>query len=501
MTETIENKEIPKDFMAIVVWHEFFYSKQREFVKSPAWQTFFVAANGTGKTLIFYWNVVAHLMGLHPYPFAKPPLTARIIVPSFDNVEDTALVKLLDPQDIVQHGKVVVPREDIGSLLPKSFIKKKGSYNKEHRGIDLINGSKIVWVTEIQGWSLMRGPEQDILGMDEECSERVFDENLRGMRNSKNGGKVYGALTPPYEEGHGPTWTKEKIVDASVGNSDIKVVQACMADNPAIDELFIKRFSRGKTKEQIDVQVYGSYPNWGKTIHYPFQNRYWDKDKIEGNILPIDTPMPEYWEANWYMAFDWHPSKPCAAVWAWEDSDGNIVVFDELAKDLAENKEIMDLVEIFKQIEGNNRGRKWMRWQDPSAKSKYKALNAGFNAWDEFRKHGIVTAEGRNRDPELGISIVNDYLKGDCKSHPRLFIRENCEWTRRYIENHYWKRVSTDVQGKPDPKWSDYPICIRYFVQEIGMKWRDKGTRRKWPLTSYGGEESDKQVIDLGRWV
>lgn len=502
MTEQPEQQEIyiPKDWSAMVIWLEFFYKQQREFRDSKSWQTWMISANGTGKSLVFYWVVVAHLLGIHPYPFAKPPLTARIIVPSFDNVEEVALIKLLEPQAIVQHGNVIIPAEEVGCLLPKSMIKHRGGYNKEHRGIDLKNGSRIIWVTEIQGWSLMRGPEQDILGVDEECSDRVFDENVRGLRNAKNGGRIYGALTPPYEEGRGPTWTKEKIVDASMEDPDINVIRACMADNPAINELYIKRFSKGKTREQIDVQVFGKYPSWGKIIHYPFQNRYWDSKKIEGHILPIDTPMPENWDVNWYMAFDWHPSKPCAAVWAWEDSDGDIVIFDELDKLLAENKEIMDLAEIFKQIEGPNQGRKWRRWQDPSAKSKHKAINIGFNAWDEFRKHGIITSEGRNRDPDLGISMVNDYLKGNCKDHPRLFIRENCVYTRQYVDNHYWKRMEGKPKGTPDPKWSDYPICIKYIIQAVGTKWKDKGQqKKKWPLTSYAKPESNRQIIDLGR--
>ena len=70
--------------------------------------------------------------------------------------------------------------------------------------------------------------------MDEESGERVWDENKRGLRNAKNGGKILGALTPPYEEGKGPTWTKDKIIDAELEDLDIEVFKACMADNPAI---------------------------------------------------------------------------------------------------------------------------------------------------------------------------------------------------------------------------------------------------------------------------
>lgn len=489
----MDDATFPKDWLPILIWQKYFYRQQMDFINSPAWQRWFISANGCGKSLLFYWNMVTYGLGVHPLQFAKAPLRIRIIVPSFDNVQDVALVKLLEGQTIQPDGI------NAGPLLPHSMIKK--GFSKDHKAIDLKNGTNVTWVTEEQGWKLMRGPEQDILGVDEECGERFFDENKRGLRNAKNGGKILGCFTPPYEEGRGPTWTKEAIVDASIDDPDIEVFRACMADNPAITEQFIKRFSKGKTKEQINVQVYGEYPSWGKTVH-PFQNRYWNKDTLDGHVLPIDTPVPEDWDVDWVMAFDWHESKPTAAVWGWVDRDGNVIIFDELDKELAEDKEIIEIVELFSAIEGAPHDRRrWRRWQDPSAKKEYKAIQVGFNAWHEFRRHGIVTTEGKNRDPHVGISIMNAYFKGDCKHHPRIFIRENCKYTRQYLSNHYWKKFRKSdgsLTGKPDDKWSDYPICIRYILQEIGRKQESKYRRRKWPLVSYEEADNDKRTIDLG---
>jgi hypothetical protein len=464
----MEDVSVPQDWVTVLSWQRFFYRQQKEFVLSDKWQRFMISANGTGKTLLLYWQLVAYALGVHPKQFAEPPLTIRILVPSFDLVEQVGLVKLFEPQNIVQAGKTILT---LGALLPKSEVVK--GYSRDHAGITFKNGSSFIWTTEQQGWKLMRGPEQDILAIDEEPGERVFDENKRGLRNAKNGGKILGCLTPPYEAGKGPTWTKEKIVDAEVDDDDIEVFAACMADNPAITKEFIDRFSRGKSPEQIDVQIYGKYPSWGKTIH-PFQDRPWDKKTIEGHLLPYDMPIPEDWEVEWVMAFDWHQSKPCAAVWGYIDGDGNVVIFDELDKGIAEDKNIRELAEIFKKIEGSPfHRRKWRRRQDPSAKNRYKAFDRKFNAWDEFRRHGIITGEGKNREPEVGISIVNDYLKGTMKDHPRLFVRENCKRLRQGMSNHYWKRTEERPEGKPDPKWSDYPICVRYLLQDLERK--DKG--------------------------
>ena len=489
--------EIRKDLLPLIVWPKYFYDKQKQFITSKTWQTWFVGGNGSGKSLILYWTLVAYMMGVHPSqnlnlekPFPGPPLKIKVLVPSFEYVEEQVLETLFDVRRVSQADL------ELSALLPKGLIKK--GYTKDHRAIDIKNGSSLKFATSEQGWRLMSGYELDILGCDEEPQERVFDENVRGLRNAKGGGKIVAGLTPPYLEGQGPTWTKEKIVDAAVTNPDINVISACMADNPAIDAKFIKRFTAGKSKEQIDVQLYGKYPSWGLRVHSSWQDSLWNPETGHGNLLPIDMDMPENWDADWVMAFDWHESKPCAGVWAFMDHDGNIIFYDELDKEVAAGKTIGELCEIFKQIEGQPHDRrKFRRWQDPSAKSKYHAMVREFNAWDEFRRNGIITTEGRNRDPSVGINIVNDYLKGNMKDHPRMFVRENCKYTRQYMNNHFWQRAA-DGTGKPDPKWSDYPICIRYILQEVGWKRKDAGRNKSWPLTSYGNVKDKRYVVNVG---
>lgn len=490
---------IDRDYVPLLMWPKFFYAQQKDFVTCETWQRWFIGGNGTGKTLILYWSIVAYLMGVHPHqnpqlyanPMPLPPLKCRIIVPSFDSVEDVALDKLHSHQVVIFEGGQI----ELGPILSKGFLKPKSKFTKDHRYLEFKNGSSMGWVTSEQGWQFMRGSQYDILAVDEDCDERVFDECLRGLRNAKGGGKVLAALTPPYKEGQGPTWTKEKIVEASVNDADITVINACMADNPAITKQFIDRFTRGKSAEQIRVQVYGQYPHWGDLVHAPFENRLWDPKTCTGHILPNDTPLPENWEVDWVMAFDWHQSKPCAAVWGYIKRDGTFVVFDELDKEWAKGKDINQLSEAFFSIEGHpHNKRRFRRWQDPSAKSKYNAIQKGFNAWDAFRKNGIVTSVGKNRDPEIGINIVNEYLRGNGKDHPRMFIYERCKYTRQYMENHYYRRGADGV-GRPDPKWSDYPICIRYILGEVGWKKRER--KKKWPLVSYKEPESDKKVINL----
>ncbi len=512
--------DLPVDLLPILTWPKFFYPQQREYTGSKAWQTWCIAGNGTGKTLLVYSNNVLQMLGFHPNQLGPPPIKVRVLVPSFDYVKDVALEKLQVPQVLkfknltekqeswlntlieAGVGRDLVGDKAEGSLeiqpmLPLSWVKKE--YTKEHKGIELINGSSIWFVTSEQGWKFQRGGEQDILSCDEEGDERVWDELKRGLRNAKGGGKIYAGLTPPYELGQGPTWTTEKILEASIDDSEIHVIHACMADNPAITQQFIEEFSKGKTQKQVDVQVYGKYPTWGDLVHPDFQDRLWNPDRIDGHLLPNDTPMPGVYDVDWVMAFDWHQSKPCAAVFGFIDRSGNITFFDELDKQWAEGKKISELADAFLATEGSPHfKRKFRRWQDPSAKNKYQAIKRGFNAWDAFRQVGVLTSAGKNRDPGVGISIVNEYFCGNGKDHPRMFIYERLKYLRQYLTNHFWKRGEDNV-GVPDPKWSDYPITVRYILQEVG--WKRKMGEKKWPLQSFQTIKPERQIYDLGKYV
>jgi len=165
-----------------------------------------------------------------------------------------------------------------------------------------------------------------------------------------------------------------------------------------------------------------------------------------------------------------------------------IIVYDELPP-LPGDKTPGDLVEIFHQKEGYRFGRnklRMKRYADPKMKDKSNVVIRGMNAWRMFQKEGLYLTEGYNRQPEVGISIINDFLRGDTTTHPRLFILEHCTTLRKAMKEHYW-RQNPDGTGKPDARWSDYPICLRYILQQRG-KTKVGKRRKKWSLTSYGGD-------------
>lgn len=199
--------------------------------------------NGTGKTLIVHKALADYAYGIHVNQpkdeNGKPIIGLRIcvLVPDFDKVVDVCLEKLHQPQVIQPHGV------EVGPLIPASQVVRP--FSKDHPSEDLKNGTKIWFATSQQPWRQHSGRQFDLLFIDEEPDERVFQENVRGLRNARGGGRIIAGLTPPYQAGQGPSWTKEKVVDAAIEDQDITVVAACMKDNPAITDEFIKQFTKG----------------------------------------------------------------------------------------------------------------------------------------------------------------------------------------------------------------------------------------------------------------
>jgi hypothetical protein len=489
---SIADVSVPNDWIPLInEWPKLHYDKQRQFVNSMKnyKEIMFVAGNGSGKSLIFYWSITALLLGVHPYQkfVGNPPLRIKILVIDFEHG-----MQKVAQETMFQETWIKSLNGAIGPMFPASMLEK--GWTKEDKTLYVKNKSRVEFMTSGQPRQQHSGTNFDVLGCDEEPEEPQYDESKRGLRTAKGGGRILWAYTPPYQEGAGPSWSKYKLFDPwETGDPEVahvNIIRASMADNPAIDEEYIKWFSQGKTEEQLRVQLRGDFPTWGQMMFPSYEDKEWEPIKRTGHLLSDDWEVP-FDDENYRfeMALDWHASKPCAAVWMCEDRDGNIYVYDELSPEMARDKTIYDLADIIRELEGRpQRNIRITRWGDPKMKDRNNALIRGFSAWEEFRNCGIRLAEGYNKQPEVGMSIINDFLRGNTHDHPRLFIRKSCVNTRKAFRNHYWQKLP-DGTGKPDPKWSDYPICVRYIVQQKSRKAKKGMFRRafQWGLTSYSG--------------
>jgi hypothetical protein len=487
--------EAPRDFLPIFEWTKWFHPKQQMFVNSVKdnYETMFVGGNGSGKSRILYWSIVTLLIGIHKYQPAAPPIHIKVLVNDFEHGLDRVAYDTMFSSCAMPDGSL------IGPMMPQSMI--ESMWQKERRILKLTNGSMASFMTSVQPRRLHSGDNFDILVCDEEPRKPAYDESKRGLRNAKGGGKILHGMTPPYEEGRGPSWTKFDIIDPFDAGELPRtgVIHACMADNPAVTPQFIEEFKRGKTEEQWRVQFYGDYPTFGKMCHPDFQNEIWDPAAKRGNLLDSQWEVP--WEddrAVYEMSVDWHQSKPAAAVWTCTDAEGNVVVYDELSPEAGRDKTIWELAEIFREIEGHRFGPRnpyhIRRIGEPKMKDKSHAVIRGFSAWAEFRNCGINFSEGYSRQPDVGISIVNDFIRGNTVTHPRLFVCEHCVNTIKGLRNHYWVKKDESDPGEPDKRYSDYPICVRWLLQPKARRAKQgikAGGKRPWPITSCGGRTPD----------
>lgn len=487
--------EVPQSWLPLFEWRRRHYGKQLDFVNAVKdfWEIVFLAGNGTGKTHILYWNLITLALGIHPYQksISNPPLRIKVLLNDFEHGYGKIFTDTVLRSQYLPDGTVLGPMATLDSYFITAFP------SKEDKTLHFYNKSLIFFQTSEQKKRQHSGANFDILACDEEPEWPVYDESKRGLRTAKGGGRIFHAFTPPFDEedkNRGPSWTKFKLIDPWEQGDlpDTKVIRASMHENPAITPEFIHRFTRGKTEEQVRIQVYGEYPTWGTVCFPEFEDFLWDPKKKVGHLLPWDLEVP--WDdpdCKFEMALDWHGSKPAAVIWSWEymtgPNKGDVIVFDEISPNEGRGMTISAIAKASREHEGH-RNKPITRWGDPKMKDKNNAIISGFSPWDEFRHCGIRLNEGWNREPFTGYSIIRDFLRGKGEKfieHPRLFVKENCKTLRFQMKNHFITN-----RGEPDPKFSDYPVCLKYILQNKSRKVKknmeESGRFSKWPISSNG---------------
>lgn len=509
-------KELQKNLLPLFDWHaNWHYQKQLEFINAigPYWEVIFLAGNGSGKSHTLYWNLVTLALGCHPmqrsqseekelgpgYFYAEPPLRIKVLVHDFEH----GFGKIFT--DTVLTAQILPDKSMMGPLIDKSMVQNWPS--RDDRTLVLkpeYGGSSFFFQTSEQKKRLHSGTNFDILACDEEPEQAIYDESKRGLRTAKGSGRILHAFTPPFDEAdrkRGPSWSKFKLIDPFDRNEDpdIYVVRAAMKDNPAVTPEFIRKFSKGKTEEQLRIQLYGDYPTWGDLVFPEFQAYLWDSAETTGHLLPYDFAIefndPESFLFE--MAIDWHGSKPISVIWTielrcgyWKGfTKGDVIVYDEISSQEAKGWTISQACDAIRDHEGWRRMR-IVRYGDPKLKDRNNALVSGFSPWDEFSHCGIRMVEGWNREPYVGYSVIRDFLRGKgkgFKDHPRLFVKETCKTLIHNMQNHY-NVPRTGGLADPDPQFSDYCVCLKYIMQHKSRKIKKNmdrtGRYSQYPLTS-----------------
>lgn len=452
-------------------WLDYFYKAQRGFCVDPKFISFFLGGNGTGKTRIGAFNVIAQAVGVHPRRLGTPPLFFRCVAPSFeDGVKKIMLPKFYDEQ-LMPDGQIM------GAMLPKSLVRK--NFDDRSRRIILINDSIIEFMTHDQSVLQHAGAERDGIWWDEEPPKRLWNEGKARLRSAKGGGKMWLTMTPPFDPTAEPSWTGEELYKAKPKN--VGIYSACMADNPAISKEFIDQFTLGMTPEEVEVRVYGRYPIFGKVVYPYYREAYFDDPDGPGNLIRA-FEIPTWWQR--VGAVDYHPSKAAAALWAARvpaDIDmfkvGDVVVYQELGEHETQDKPIRLLADLMKQKEGRLRP-DW-RVFDPAMHQPQKGIKADWTPIREFSTYGIY-GKNANNSWETGWSVTNQYLQatwstdvvidrdpttGRPRTHPRVFIFDTCSMLRNSLRSHVW--IRRGLKTEPGQRGKDHCDCLRYLLQEF----------------------------------
>jgi hypothetical protein len=446
-------------------WLDYFYSAQRGFTADQHFITFFLAGNGTGKTRLLVYNLLAHAMGVHPHPLGRPPFKIRIVTPAYEEgVKKIVLPKFTETQTMPD-GR------EMGSMLPQSFVRK--NFDDKNRRIELGNGSFFEFLTTDQTLLQHAGAERDIIGFDEQPPQKYWSENKARLRNARGGGKMYLTMTPPYDPTGEYPWTATDLYENRPPN--VGLYRAAMADNPAITQGFIDDFVSGMTPEEVQVRVYGDFPQFGRLVYRTYRDNYFNDPEEPGHRIER-FEVPRHWPR--WAAVDYHPSKPCFGVWLTVGENGDAYVYDEMGEGQTEDKNIPQLARIIQQKEGGQVITR--RVFDPSGHQKQKGLRADWSPIGEFATNGVFGSDAQT-SWDVGWSAVNSWLMATIspdamqfidktgprpalKRHPRLFIFDTCVMTRRAFKTHMWLRRGERLE--PGQRGKDACDCVRYLLME-----------------------------------
>lgn len=452
-------------------WIDYFYDAQRGFTFDDHFISFFLGGNGTGKTRVGSYNVLAQMMGVHPRQIAQPPLRCRVVVPSFeDGVKKIFLPKLYEPQ-VMADGSVMAP------MMPKSFVTK--NFDDKNRRIALANGSYCEFMTHDQSVLQHAGAELDLIDFDEEPPKKLWNENKARLRNAHGGGKIYLTMTPPFDPTAEPPWTGEELYERRPSN--VGVFRAAMADNPAITAAFIEDFTEGMTDEEIQVRVFGNYPMFGRVIYPYYVDRYIDDPDRPGNLIRAFN-IPEHWAPRTGLV-DYHAAKPTAILWAVVAGDthgpitrGDVIFYMEAGGKETEDQTIRVLADIIRKKEAGRQA-DW-RLFDPSGHHRQQGKETGWSPIEEFGRNGISGGDA-NTAWDTGWSVVNQYFaaahrvdtvsdrdpaSGRMRKHPKALVFDTLRLTRWSLLHHVW--AVRGQKREPHQKGKDFCDLIRYMLVE-----------------------------------
>lgn len=260
-----------------------FPGSQTEFHASRAMIRAIMGANGAGKSLptdaALVWEC------LTGEQLGRLPVHAWVVRPSFAiNVET-------DPFYI----RTWFGDEKFAPFIPRKM--QNGKLKSRKRLAQITNGSTIEMRTWHQGAELQQGYEPDVIMIDEECPEALFQEFQARMLRKERGFMLCALLetTQP--------WTG-RLIDLAEKSPEAASVHIVSArDNPTISKKRLKIVEDGMDEVEAAMRIDGKLQTLSGKVYSDWSEENWK----DGHDLPDDRTD--------HVVIDIGIDRPCAALW------------------------------------------------------------------------------------------------------------------------------------------------------------------------------------------
>ncbi|MET0785576.1 MAG: hypothetical protein ABWY25_02590, partial [Paenisporosarcina sp.] len=213
----------------------------------------------------------------------------------------------------------------------------------------------------------------------------------------------------------------------------IYVLEVDTEENPHISVDALDRITRGLSEEEREARRSGKFITHTGLV---YAGAFSPKDYLDGgNIVPdiLDSHFTEYVK-NWghFVCMDHGYANPAVFLFCCYDTDGRIIVYDEIYKT---RKNIREMSQIYLQHVERLRIRPVYCVGDPSIRNTNAITTTSVQT--EYMEHGVPIALGHN-DIRAGIArLQNRFFQ------KFLFISRRCEETLKEINNYRWDRYSS----------------------------------------------------------
>jgi phage terminase large subunit-like protein len=409
--------------------------KQMRFHTSAAKGRLFLGGNRSGKTVGGATESVMWLTGKHKwYKTPPPPVRGRCVSVDFVN------------------GVEKIVRPEIAKWMPLSELRGgswETAYDKELRTLHLENGSFIEFMSYDQSLEKFAGTSRHFVWFDEEPPHSIFNECL--LRLVDTSGHWWITMTPI----NGMTWVYDTVYVAARTNPTLFVVETSIDDNLNLSASEVDQVISLMPTDEKEARRHGKFMAIGGLVYKDFN--------MECVLPPVVDSV--YWpnmKKEWthFRMMDHGFNNPTAWLFGCADTDGRIIIYDEIYVDHLVVKDVARLVHIKQRDLGIQPA---YSVGDPSIVNSDPIT--GTSVHIEYANNGINIVPGNN-DVDAGINLVAQRLKDKL-----LYVTRNCEMTIREFSKYRWATWATaktrdDKNAKEEPhKKDDHAMdALRYGV-------------------------------------